>query len=59
VDAVLKDVLGGFVSHEAAEHFYGVAVKDFAIDEKRTAQLRSSRTPVRAFHRNEYVDALV
>ncbi len=58
-DAVLKDVLGGFVSHEAAERYYGVAVKDFAIDEVRTAQLRSSRTPVRAFHRNEYVDALV
>ncbi len=58
-EAVLEDVLGGFVSPEAAERHYGVAIRDDAIDHAATARLRAERTPVRAFHRNEYVDALV
>ena len=57
-DAVLQDVLGGFVSRDAAERLYGVAVDDFAVNEARTALLRATRYPAKAFHRNEYVDAL-
>jgi N-methylhydantoinase B len=57
-DAVLQDVLGGFVSRAAAERLYGVAVDGFAVDEARTAALRANRYPAKAFHRNEYVDAL-
>jgi N-methylhydantoinase B len=57
-DAVLQDVLGGFVSRDAAERLYGVAVDDFAVNEARTASLRATRYPAKAFHRNEYVDAL-
>jgi N-methylhydantoinase B len=58
-EAVLEDVLGGFVTAGAAETCYGVAIRGFAIDHQATAALRARRTPVRAFHRNEYVDALV
>ena len=58
-DAVLQDVLGGFVSPEAAERLYGVAIDGFAVDDARTATLRANRYPAKAFHRNEYVDALV
>ena len=57
-DAVLQDVLGGFVSRDAAERLYGVAIDDFAVNEARTALLRATRYPAKAFHRNEYVDAL-
>jgi N-methylhydantoinase B len=56
---VLADVLGGFVSREAAAKHYGVVVAGFDVDEAATAALRATRTPVKAFHRNEYVDALV
>ena len=55
---VLADVLGGFVSHAAAVQYYGVVVSGFAVDEAATARLRATRTAVKAFHRNEYVDAL-
>ncbi len=55
---VLEDVLGGFVSREAAERLYGVAIDGHAIDETRTAALRANRYPAKAFHRNEYVDVL-
>ncbi|MCP8940370.1 hydantoinase B/oxoprolinase family protein [Alsobacter sp. SYSU M60028] len=58
VDLVLADVLGGFVSREAAERLYGVAIAGFEVDEARTARLRAERPAVRAFHRNEYVDEL-
>jgi N-methylhydantoinase B len=58
-EAVLEDVLGGFVSAAAAKQFYGVVVTDGVVDANATAILRAVRTPVRAFHRNEYVDALV
>ncbi len=57
-DEVLQDVLGGFVSREAAERLYGVAIDGFRVDEARTAALRTNRYPSKAFHRNEYVDAL-
>lgn len=59
VDEVLEDVLGGFVSTEAAKRLYGVAVNGRSIDEGATAALRASRPLTRPFHRNEYVDALV
>jgi len=55
---VLEDVLGGFVSRAAAERLYGVAIDGHAVDEARTAALRATRYPAKAFHRNEYVDAL-
>ena len=59
VEAVLEDVLGGFVSEEAARRLYGVAFKDDAIDMAATQTLREQRPAVKAFHRTEYVDALV
>lgn len=59
VEAVLEDVLGGFVSPEAARYHYGVVVSGRAVDAAATVALRANRTSVRAFHRNEYVDALV
>jgi N-methylhydantoinase B len=57
-EAVLEDVRGGFVSTDAARRHYGV-VLDGGIDAAATAALRSRRTATRAFHRHEYVDALV
>jgi N-methylhydantoinase B len=56
---VLEDVLGGFVSVRAARSEYGVVVADGATDAAATAALRDQRPPVRAFHRHEYVDAIV
>ena len=56
---VLEDVLGSFVSPDAAARHYGVVVRDGAIDHAATEARRAERTPVRAFHRHEYVDALV
>jgi N-methylhydantoinase B len=58
VEAVLEDVLGGFVSLDAARRFYGVAITGLVVDEAATAALRAARPPVKAFHRHEYVDAL-
>lgn len=57
--AVLEDVLGGFVSREAAAHLYGVVVRGRAVDRAATAARRAERPAVKAFHRTEYVDALV
>ena len=57
-EAVLEDVLGGFVGEKAAAAHYGVAIKDGAIDRAATQALRAERLPVRAFHRKEYVDAI-
>ncbi len=57
-EAVLEDVLGGFVTPEGAAEHYGVVIRDDAIDVPATEARRAERTPVRAFHRNEYVDAL-
>jgi N-methylhydantoinase B len=58
-DTVLEDVLGGFVSVEAAAAHYGVVIAGEAVDEAATAARRAKRPAVRAFHRNIYVDALV
>ena len=57
-EEVLEDVLGGFVSHEAAMSQYGVAIAGRAVNEAETARLRMIRPAARAFHRTEYVDVL-
>jgi len=56
---VLEDVLGGFVSVEAAAKLYGVVIEGNAVDVAATVALRRQRKTARAFHRNEYVDVLV
>jgi N-methylhydantoinase B len=56
---VLEDVLGGLVSIHAARSEYGVVIADGAVDAAATAASRDKRPPVRAFHRHEYVDAIV
>jgi N-methylhydantoinase B len=56
VDAVLADVVSGYVSLESAERDYGVVIRDlgrpdqlvrlsehYAVDEEATARLRASR----------------
>ncbi|CDN57513.1 N-methylhydantoinase B (plasmid) [Neorhizobium galegae bv. officinalis bv. officinalis str. HAMBI 1141] len=58
LDAILEDVLGGFVSVESAERLYGVVVKGTKVDHAATATLRANRPATRAFHRQEYVDVL-
>ncbi|UOM37285.1 hydantoinase B/oxoprolinase family protein [Acuticoccus sp. I52.16.1] len=58
-DDVLEDVLGGFVTAEAAALHYGVVVAGGALDAAATASRRLDRPAIKAFHRNEYVDALV
>lgn len=58
-EAVLEDVLGGFVTVAAAETLYGVVIEDETIDQAATAKRRSNRPSVRAFHRKDYVDDLV
>jgi N-methylhydantoinase B len=40
-ESVLEDVLNGYVSAEAAERDYGVAVANGRIDEAKTARLRA------------------
>jgi len=55
---VLEDVLGGFVSVEAARRDYGVIIADDRVDDALTADHRSKRPAVKAFHRKDYVDAL-
>ncbi len=55
---VLEDVLGGFVSPEAALRHYGVAINGRAVDAAETARLREHRPATKAFHRTEYVDVL-
>ena len=56
---VLEDVLGGFVSVEAARSEYGVAITNDVVDVDSTAALRDRRPLVRAFHRHDYVDAII
>ncbi|HKU95883.1 MAG TPA: hydantoinase B/oxoprolinase family protein [Vineibacter sp.] len=58
-EAVLEDVVGGFVSIDAARAHYGVVIADDTIDRDATAVLRARRPAVKGFHRNGYVDALV
>lgn len=58
VAKVLEDVLGGYVSSEAARSLYGVEIVARRVDEVATQRLRSSRPATRRFHRKDYVDAL-
>lgn len=57
--AVLQDVADGFVSVEAAARLYGVIIREGVLDPAATAIARATRPASRAFHRVEYVDALV
>jgi N-methylhydantoinase B len=59
VELVLRDVLEGYVSPEAAEAEYGVVIVGDAIDHEATDAARADRPATRAFHRKAYVDALV
>ena len=58
-EAVLQDVADGFVSVEAAARLYGVIIREGVLDPAATAAARATRPASRAFHRVEYVDALV
>ncbi len=55
---VLADVLGGYVTRQAAERFYGVVLSGNAVDEASTARARANRPASARFHRTEYVDVL-
>ena len=57
-EMVLADVLGGFVSAEAAAQFYGVVINGRTVDEAATAERRATRPTSAKFHRKEYADAL-
>ena len=50
-DKVLEDVLGGFVSVDAARRLYGVAIGAGAVDRTDTARLRTNRPATGAFAR--------
>jgi len=56
--SVLRDVLDGFVSVEAARCDYGVAIANGRVDEAATDALRATRPVTKAFHRKVYVDAI-
>jgi len=59
---VLDDVLGDYVSIEAARADYGVVIdeKGPRVDEAATAKLRRDhRPPAKLFHRRKYVDEMV
>ncbi|MET1412018.1 hydantoinase B/oxoprolinase family protein [Roseibium sp. HPY-6] len=58
-EEVLRDVLGGFVTREAARSEYGVVIEEGELDHLATQALRTDRPEVRRFHRQEYVDAFV
>ena len=58
-EQVLADVQDGFVSVEAAQRQYGVIIREGMLDTAATAIARATRPASRAFHRTEYVDALV
>jgi N-methylhydantoinase B len=58
-ERVRQDVLGGFVSLDAARREYGVALTDeHGIDWAETELLRRERFPSKLFHRGEYRDAM-
>jgi N-methylhydantoinase B len=57
-EKVLEDVLGGFVSADAARRLYGVAIAEGVVDPAGTAKLRAKRPATGAFHRHAYVDSL-
>lgn len=58
-DDVMTDVLGGFVTAEAARSEYGVVTDGLVLDAPATKALRADRPQVGRFYRQEYVDALV
>lgn len=58
-DAVMSDVLGGFVTAAAARADYGVVTDGEVLDVAATQTLRADRPAVGRFYRQEYVDALV
>jgi N-methylhydantoinase B len=58
-ELVLRDVLEGYVSIEAAWSEYGVVIADGAVDRNATQAARADRPATRAFHREVYVDAIV
>jgi N-methylhydantoinase B len=58
VESVLEDVLGGFVTPEAAQKEYGVVIEGDSIDVPATEALRRDRPAIKAFHRNTYCDEL-
>jgi N-methylhydantoinase B len=57
-EKVLEDVLGDFVSADAARRLYGVAIAKGVVDPAGTAKLRARRPATGAFHRHAYVDSL-
>lgn len=57
-ELVLADVLGGMVSEGAAEHNYGVVVRDGVPDLLATAERRAQRPAGAAFHRGSYANVL-
>jgi len=58
LEASLDDVLGGFVTQDAARAEYGVAIDGDTIDPDLTRTLRTKRPPVKDFYRHGYVDSL-
>ncbi|MHA7882457.1 hydantoinase B/oxoprolinase family protein [Nitratireductor rhodophyticola] len=58
VGKVIEDVLGGFVSPEAARSLYGVVMEGNRVDADATVAVRAERPAHRRFHRQEYVDVL-
>jgi N-methylhydantoinase B len=58
-DRVLEDVLGGFVSQQAAADLYGVILQGRKVDAQATSKRRADRPQTRKFHRLEYVDAIL
>jgi len=65
VEAVRWDIIRGIVSPEAAANEYGVLFRegeelevDMEATERRRAELRSARTPLRMFERGEHYDEL-
>jgi N-methylhydantoinase B len=58
-EAVLEDVLGGFVTIEAAHTHYGVIIVGDHINTDATESCRAARPEGGRFHRQEYVDVLV
>jgi N-methylhydantoinase B len=57
-ERVLRDVMDGFVSVEAARRDYGVAINGDAVDVAATEALRAARPAAKSFHRHGYVDAI-
>jgi N-methylhydantoinase B len=57
-EAVLADVLGGFVGLQAAERHYGVVIRDGFVDAAATVATRRERSATGAFHGAGTVHAL-